>query len=112
MQYKRFDEAQVENPSPGWFRAGLASMENVSVDWFEKPPGHISKKHSHENIQVFVVLEGVFILHTENESVTLHAMDVAWVDPWEEHWSENPGDKPTRGLNIFTPGRAFPYWAK
>ena len=110
MHYKRFDEAQVENPSQGWYRAGLMSQEGVSVDWFEKPPGHLSKRHSHEHIQVFVVLEGEFILHTDAESITLQAMDVAWVDPWEEHWSENPGEKPARGLNIFTPGRKFPYW--
>ena len=110
MKYIRFEQAQVEHPAPGWSRAGLASLEEVSVDWFVKPAGHISEKHSHENIQVFVILEGAFILHTEQESVTLQAMDVAWVDPWELHWSENPGKEPTRGLNIFSPGRAFPYW--
>ena len=110
MNYKRFEEAQVENPAAGWERAGLVSLDAVSVDWFVKPPGHLSKKHSHENEQIFLILEGTFILHTETGSVTLHPMDVAWVDPWEEHWSENPGVLPTRGLNIFAPGRQFPYW--
>jgi quercetin dioxygenase-like cupin family protein len=112
MKYVRFDDAETENPSPGWRRAGLMSREAVSVDWFEKPPGHISKKHSHENEQIFVILEGTFVLHTDHESVTLKPFDTAWVDSGEKHWSENPGTEPTTGLNIFAPGREFPYWSK
>ena len=112
MKYKRFEEAEVENPSPGWRRAGLVSLDAASVDWFVKPPGHISDRHSHEQVQIFLILEGTFILHTDEESVTLKPMDVAWVDSWEEHWSENPDAEPARGLNIFTPGRSFPYWTQ
>lgn len=112
MKYVRFDDAEVENPSDGWRRAGLMSRDSVSVDWFEKPPGHTSEKHSHENEQVFVVLKGTLVLHTKRASVTLTPFDTAWVDSWEEHWSENPTSEPTIGLNIFAPGRAFPYWSK
>lgn len=78
--------------------------------WFVKPPGHKSEKHSHENEQIFVILERTFILHTKQERVTLKHMDVALVEFWEEHWSENPGSEPASGLNIFSPGRKFPYW--
>lgn len=112
MKYIRFDDADVEHPSEGWRRAGLMSREAVSVDWFEKPPGHRSEKHSHENEQIFVIIEGTFVLHTERESVTLGPYDAAWVDAGEKHWSENPGPEPTIGLNVFAPGRAFPYWSK
>lgn len=112
MKYVRFDNAEVENPSEGWQRAGLISRDAVSVDWFEKPPGHNSEKHSHKNEQIFVILKGTFVLHTEHKSVTLNPLDTAWVGSWEEHWSENPGTEPTTGLNIFAPGREFPYWSK
>lgn len=90
MKYVRFDDAEVESSSEGWRRAGLMSCAAVSVDWFERPPGHKSRRHSHESEQVFVVLTGSLELHTEQESVTLHPLDTAWVDAWEEHWSENP----------------------
>lgn len=52
------------------------------------------------------------MLHTERESVTLGPYDTAWVDGGEAHWSENPGSEPATGLNIFAPGREFPYWSK
>ncbi|WP_084383826.1 cupin domain-containing protein [Halalkalicoccus paucihalophilus] len=111
MQYTKFDDADTENPAEGWRRTGLMSRDTVSVDWFEKPPGHQSEQHNHENEQIFVILSGEFILHTEEESVVLNQYDTAWVDGWEEHWSENPGNEPTTGLNIFAPGREFPYWS-
>lgn len=49
MEYVRFDDAEEENPAEGWRRAGLMSRDAVSVDWFEKPPGHASEKHAHDN---------------------------------------------------------------
>ncbi|MDL5362922.1 cupin domain-containing protein [Halalkalicoccus sp. NIPERK01] len=112
MEYVRFGEANEERPADGWRRAGLVSKEAVSVDWFEKPPGHVSDRHSHENEQVFVVLDGEFVLYTDGESVTLGRYDTAWVDAGEPHWSENPGTEPTVGLNVFAPGRRFPYWSR
>lgn len=68
--------------------------------------------HSHENEQIFVILNGEFILHTEDDSVRLSTYDTAWVDEWENHYSENPGERPCIGLNIFAPDREFPYWER
>ena len=111
MEHVQFENAEVETPAERWQRAGLIGRDTVSVDWFQKPPGHTSEMHSHENEQIFVVLEGEFMLHTVDESVSLGRYDTAWVDSWEEHYSENPGKEPAIGLNIFAPGRAFPYWS-
>lgn len=110
MQYVPFDDAEIETPSEGWRRAGLFSSQTVSVDWFTKPAHHVSESHTHEHEQIFVILEGEFVLHTQAESVTLTRFDSAWVDSNEEHYSENPTSSPTIGLNIFAPGRDFPYW--
>lgn len=112
MEFTRFDDAAVERPAEGWRRAGLVASDALSVDWFEKPPGHVSERHSHEHEQVFVVISGTFVLHTDDESVTLGPRDTARVDSWEEHYSENPSDEPCTGLNIFAPGREFPYWTE
>lgn len=110
MKYVAFEEADTEIPSEGWRRAGLSRSEAVSVDWFQKPAGHVSELHAHENEQVFVILEGEFVLHTETESAQLGRYDSAWVEANEAHYSENPSMSPTIGLNIFAPGREFPYW--
>lgn len=107
-----FEEAASETPAGGWRRVGLCSSDAVSVDWFRKPAGHVSEMHAHENEQIFVILEGEFILHTEIESVRLGRYDSAWVDANEPHYSENPTASPTIGLNVFAPGREFPYWQK
>lgn len=112
MKYVRFEEAEEETPTGGWRRAGLVGTNAVSVDWFQKPPGHTSEVHSHEHEQTFVVLDGEFVLYTLDESVTLGKYDTAWVASWEEHYSENPGEEPTIGLNVFAPGREFPYWSR
>ncbi|XVH33231.1 cupin domain-containing protein (plasmid) [Haloferacaceae archaeon DSL9] len=112
MEYIRFAEAEEETPAEGWRRVGLVGSDAVSVDWFQKPPKHVSEMHSHEHEQIFVVLDGEFILHTPEASVALGQYDTARVDSWEEHCSENPGEKPTIGLNIFAPGRTFPYWSR
>lgn len=110
MRYVQFEDAEIESPAEGWRRAGLSSSESVSVDWFQKPAGHVSELHGHPNEQIFVILDGEFILYTEEESVQLGRFDSAWVDANERHYSENPGETPTIGLNIFSPGREFPYW--
>lgn len=112
MKYVKFDDAEIETPADGWRRAGLSSSESVSVDWFQKPASHVSEMHNHENEQIFVILEGEFILHTEEESVHLERYDTAWVDAYEPHYSENPSTKPAIGLNVFAPGREFPYWQR
>ena len=110
MEHVRFDAATEEAPAAGWHRAGLVAAEALSVDWFEKPPGHVSDRHHHEHVQGFVVLSGRFVLHTDDGAVELGPLDAAWTEADEPHWSENPGDEPTTGLNVFAPGRAFPYW--
>jgi quercetin dioxygenase-like cupin family protein len=110
MEFTRFDEAAVEEPGEGWRRAGLLGSEALSVDWFEKPPGHVSERHSHEHEQVFVVLRGTLVLHIDDESVTLRPRDAARVEPWEDHYTENPTEESCTGLNAFAPEREFPYW--
>ncbi len=85
MEYVRLEDAAKERPAEGWQRAGLISKKAISVDWFEKPPGHVSDRHSHENEQVFVVLDGEFVLYTDEESVALGRYDTAWVDSEELH---------------------------
>lgn len=110
MEHAKFADAVEERPGAGWRRVGLVGSEPLSIDWFEKPSGHVSERHHHAHVQAFVVLSGRLTLHTDTDAVELGPLDAAWTVPDEPHWSENPGEEPTTGLNVFAPGRAFPYW--
>ncbi|WP_436348751.1 cupin domain-containing protein [Natronorubrum sp. FCH18a] len=111
MEVVQFDNAESYEPEKGWRRVSLAGSDEFSFEWFEKPPGHASPMHNHENEQVCIVLQGELTLHSEDgESVTLEQYDSAWLGPWEEHAVENEGDELAVGLDVFAPGRSFDYW--
>lgn len=110
MEPIRFDAAETYEPDPDWERRALAGGEDVSLEWFSKPPGHASPMHDHENGQVCLVLAGELTVHTEDDAVTMERYDSVWLDPWEPHAVENTGDELAVGLDIFVPGRSFDFW--
>jgi quercetin dioxygenase-like cupin family protein len=111
MKPVKFDEAETYEPDEGWRRVAMAGSEKFTFEWFEKPPGHSSPMHDHENEQVCICLEGELTLHSEDgESVTLEKHDSAWLDSWETHAVENTGDERAVGLDVFAPGRSFDFW--
>ncbi|MFD1587839.1 cupin domain-containing protein [Halorientalis brevis] len=105
-----FDDAEAYEPDAGWRRVALAGDDDVSLEWFEKPPGHSSPMHDHENGQVCLVLAGELTIYTEDEEATLGQYDSVWLDPWESHRVENTGDATAVGLDVFAPGRSFDFW--
>ncbi len=110
MEPVDFDEAESYEPEEGWARRALAGSDRFSFEWFEKPPGHSSPIHDHENEQVCLCLEGELTVHTEDESVTLGEYDSVLFDAWESHRVENASDERAVGLDVFAPGRSFDFW--
>ncbi|WP_430506331.1 cupin domain-containing protein [Haloparvum sp. PAK95] len=110
MEHVPFDDAEKYEPDEGWMRASLAGSDRATFEWFEKPPGHSSPMHDHENEQVCVCLEGELTVHTEEESVTLEQYDSVHLDAWESHRVENESDERAVGLDVFAPGRGFDFW--
>ena len=110
MKATNFEDAETYEPDEGWQRVSLADSEKFSFEWFEKPPGHSSPMHDHENEQVCIVLEGELTIHTEGDEVTLTKYDAARLERWEEHRIENMGDELAIGLDVFAPGRSFDFW--
>ncbi len=111
MQVQQLETGETYEPEEDWKRVALAGSEQFSFEWFEKPPGHSSPMHDHENEQVCIVLEGQLTLHSEHDdSVTLRKYDSAWLEPWETHAVENTGDVTAVGLDVFAPGRSFDFW--
>lgn len=112
MNVTRFADAEVDEPEPGWVRKALAETDRLSVEWFEKPPGHASPMHEHEHEQISVVLQGQVTVYTEDGvEVVLRKHDAGHLEPWERHRMQNTGEGSAVGLDIFAPGRGIDYWA-
>jgi quercetin dioxygenase-like cupin family protein len=105
-----FDEADTYEPEAGWRRVAMAGSDQFSFEWFEKPPGHSSPMHDHENEQVCLVVEGELTVYTEDDEVTLGRFDSVRLDAWEAHRVENTGDDVAVGIDVFAPGRSFDFW--
>jgi quercetin dioxygenase-like cupin family protein len=110
MEKVAFDEAQQYEPGDGWKRTELAGSDVFSFEFFEKPPGHSSPMHDHENEQVCLLLEGEVTVYTEDDETILTQNDSVWLKPWEGHRVENTGDTTARGVDVFVPGRPFDFW--
>jgi len=110
MEFVDFTDAETYEPEEGWQRVSLAGSDAFTFEWFEKPAGHSSPMHHHENEQVCIVLEGEMVVHTEDDSVTLGEYDSVWLASDEPHRVENQSDKRAVGLDVFAPGRGFDYW--
>lgn len=110
MKHINFTEAETYEPDDGWQRVSLAGSDQFTFEWFEKPPGHSSPMHDHENEQVCIVLQGELTVHTESEAVTLERFDSVRLEAWESHRVENTGDETAVAIDVFAPGRGFDFW--
>ncbi len=111
MDYVPFAEAEQYEPEEGWQRRALAGSDQFSFEYFEKPPGHASPLHDHENEQVCVCLSGELTVHFDSrDSVTLEEYDSILLGASETHAVENTGEKTAVGLDVFAPGRSFDFW--
>jgi len=110
MKPVKFDEAETYEPEDGWRRVSMAGSDQFSFEWFEKPPGHSSPMHDHENEQVCLCLEGELAVTTEENEVTLGPNDSVLLESNESHRVENTGEELAVGLDVFAPGRSFDFW--
>lgn len=111
MRIVKFPNTDSYEPEEGWFRAALAGKKQVlSVEYYEKPSGHSSPMHSHENAQVSIVLEGKMKAYSEENAVILEKMDSVFFKGNERHKIKNIGEKRAVGIDIFVPGRPFDFW--
>jgi quercetin dioxygenase-like cupin family protein len=105
-----FDDAETYEPEEGWRRVALAGSDQFSFEWFEKPPGHSSPMHDHENEQVCVCLSGELTVETEDDDIRLGTFDSVLLESNEPHRVENTGEETAVGLDVFAPGRSFDFW--
>jgi quercetin dioxygenase-like cupin family protein len=106
-------DAEKYEPEKGWLRASTCREENISLEYFVKPPKHSSPLHRHAQEQVCVVIKGMMRVRNDegNESLLLPG-DAVYFASNESHAIENALDEESVGIDIFTPGRSFDFWLK
>ncbi len=112
MEHVEFAQADRYEPEPDWQRVSLAGSERFAFEWFEKPAGHSSPMHDHENEQVCICIEGELTVVTEDDEAVLRSFDSVWLDAWEPHRVENTGSSTAVGIDVFAPGRSFDFWTE
>lgn len=110
MKVVFFKEANFYEPQKDWKRTSLCNEQEISIEYFVKPPYHASPEHRHDNAQVLVVLKGKISVKTKEMYVELSQNDCAFIEPNEVHTVTNMLSEPSVGLDIFVPGRDFNFW--
>jgi quercetin dioxygenase-like cupin family protein len=113
MKVITLKQGETYQPDPGWKRVSLAGSSNVSIEYFEKPPGHTSPLHHHMSEQVCIVIRGkMTAINGNGDTHELGPGDSVWFAPDEPHRVENAGKDLAVGIDIFSPGRDFDFWTK
>ncbi len=105
-----FSSAKKYEPQKDWKRVSLCDQTPISIEYFEKPPFHASPEHSHENVQVLIVLKGKMSVKSKDSEVSLSENDCVFIEPNEPHIVTNLLPEVSIGLDIFVPGREFNFW--
>jgi len=113
MKVIRFKEAKSYEPDKDWKRICLCDQDDISIEYFEKPPGHCSPMHNHVNAQVMIVIKGKMKIFSEGKSeIILKEGDAVYFSGSEKHAIKNCSKKKSVGIDIFVPGRSFDFWTK
>lgn len=111
MKVVHFKEAQSYEPEMGWKRVSLCEEQNISAEYFVKPPGHASPMHDHPEEQVTIVIKGKMVVTSSTgQEAVLEEGDAAFFSAHEPHMVRNFLDEPSIGIDIFHPGRSFDFW--
>ncbi|MDD5088093.1 MAG: cupin domain-containing protein [bacterium] len=113
MRVVKHAEGERIEPAPGWRRIRLAGSDSVSIEYFDKPPGHASPRHRHVQEQTCIVIRGrLCAIGADDERIELGPGDSVWFAPNEFHAIENSGDEAATGVDIFVPARSAAFWTE
>ena len=93
----------AEDLTPG-MRRRYVSQDGMTLARFELKKGSVVGQHSHVNLQVTNVLEGVLRFHMEGKKILVHAGETLFIPSNVPH--EVFVDEDALVLDIFTPERA------
>ena len=126
MERSSLTECDPAEAADGVYLTLLAGTESMNVQHFEIQPGAVVEAHSHPNDQTGFLYEGELVFRIggggdsegegededEREEVVCGPGDSYAIPGEERHAVENRGDVVARGVDIFSPPREAPSWAR
>ncbi len=97
---------------PGVHLAQLAGGERMTVQHFAIEPGAVIESHSHPHEQAGFIYEGELVFVLAADELVCEAGDSYAIAGEESHGVENRGETVARGVDIFSPPREQPAWAR
>lgn len=110
MHVIHFHDGETYEPEKDWKRVSLCCKDDVSVEYFVKPPHHATPTHHHPSAQILIVLKGQISITTDEGTQVLNVHDAAYIPGNEPHVVTNDLDEPSVGIDVFVPGRSFDFW--
>ena len=113
MQVTRHAERTTVEAEEGIRLAHLGQGSEMNLQYFEVRPGDRLPMHSHRHEQAGYVFNGTltFVL-ADGEEVVVEAGDAYIIPADQAHATENRGEDPADGLDVFSPPRENLDWAE
>jgi quercetin dioxygenase-like cupin family protein len=90
----------------------LAVGERMSVQHFHIEPGATVPEHSHDHEQVGYVTAGTLTFVVDGETHVISAGESYVIPGGQPHEAANRRDDPVHGIDVFSPPRPNPDWAR
>jgi len=87
MGFYDWDQIKPEAITPH-YRRRVISDENITVAMVEVREGAVTRRHSHENEELIIVLKGSWRFYLPDGEVTLRTNQTLFIPPGVEHSSE------------------------
>ncbi|RKD93275.1 cupin domain-containing protein [Halopiger aswanensis] len=110
MERTSLSDLEIAEAADGVHLALMAGTESMNVQHFEIEAGATVEEHSHPHEQTGFIYEGELTFLTDGEELTCGPGDSYAIPGDQPHAAENRGDKPVRGVDIFSPPRENPSW--
>lgn len=105
------DYDQVE-ALPGVYLAQLAAGDETSIQHFHVEPGAEVPEHDHPHEQAGFIYQGALTFFLDDGEVVCERGDSYVIPGHEPHGAKNRGEEAVMGVDIFSPPRVNPDWAR
>ena len=112
MDHVSSGAVEFAEPVEGVQLALLAAGERMSVQRFRIEPGATVPEHSHPHEQVGYLVRGELTFQIDGDKVLVAGGDSYSLASEEPHAVENQSDRVVEGIDVFSPPRTDPDWAK
>lgn len=91
MKQYKFDSAKFDSAFNILNSNHMKLNDNVNMLWCVVSPGEISKPHSHRERELYLIVSGSGVAHTQKEEFNVSTGDIITISPHDIHYISNNG---------------------